>query len=85
MGILWTILIGLIAGALAKLIMPGKDPGGMLITILLGIGGALVANFLGQAVGWYQGGRGAGLIGSTVGAVIILWIYRMIRGRKAAA
>ena len=85
MGILWTILIGLIAGALAKLIMPGKDPGGMLITILLGIGGALVANFLGQAVGWYQDGRGAGLIGSTVGAVIILWIYRMIRGRKAAA
>jgi uncharacterized membrane protein YeaQ/YmgE (transglycosylase-associated protein family) len=85
MGILWTILIGLVAGLLAKFIMPGKDPGGIVITILLGIGGALVANFLGTAVGWYQGGRGAGLIGSTLGAIVILWIYRMIKARKGAS
>ena len=85
MGFLWTILIGLIAGALAKLVMPGKDPGGIIVTMLLGIGGALVANLLGTAVGWYQGGRGAGLVASTLGAVLILWIYRMIKSRKAAS
>jgi uncharacterized membrane protein YeaQ/YmgE (transglycosylase-associated protein family) len=85
MNLLWTILIGLVAGALAKFIMPGKDPGGILITILLGIGGALLANFLGNAVGWYQGGRGAGFIGATLGAIVILWIYRMIKSRQATA
>lgn len=85
MGILWTIVIGLVAGALAKLLMPGKDPGGILITILLGIGGALVANFLGQAVGWYHAGEGAGLIGATVGAVVILLVYRMFKGRGKLA
>jgi uncharacterized membrane protein YeaQ/YmgE (transglycosylase-associated protein family) len=83
-GILWTVLIGLVAGALAKLVMPGKDPGGILITMLLGIGGALVANFLGQAVGWYQGGRGAGLVASTLGAILILWIYRLVKARQGS-
>jgi len=85
MGILWTILIGLVAGALAKLIMPGKDPGGIVVTILLGIGGALLATFLGQAVGWYESGRGAGFIAATLGAILILFIYRLIKGRKGAA
>lgn len=84
MSILWTILIGLFAGLLAKFIMPGKDPGGLLITILLGIAGAVIANFLGRAVGWYEGDRGAGLIASTLGAILILWIYRMIKTRRGA-
>jgi uncharacterized membrane protein YeaQ/YmgE (transglycosylase-associated protein family) len=85
MGLLWTILIGLIAGSLAKFIMPGKDPGGIVITILLGICGALVANFLGGALGLYRSGGGAGLIGATVGAILILWIYRVAKGRKGTA
>jgi len=79
MTLLWTILIGLVAGALAKLIMPGKDPGGIIITILLGIGGALVARLLGQFFGLYQGNQGAGLIGATVGAILILAVYRMFK------
>ena len=81
--VLWTILIGLIAGALAKFIMPGKDPGGFIITILLGIAGALVARFLGQAMGLYAEGQSAGLIGSTVGAIVILLLYRLLRRKKA--
>ncbi len=79
MGLLYIIIIGLIAGALAKLIMPGKDPGGLIVTILLGIGGSMLASFLGRAIGWYQVGEGAGLIGATIGAIIILIIYRAIR------
>jgi len=85
MSILWTAIIGLIAGALAKLIMPGKDPGGIWITMLLGVAGAFVANFLGRALGWYGEGHSAGLIGSTVGAILILLVYRMIKGRSAKA
>jgi uncharacterized membrane protein YeaQ/YmgE (transglycosylase-associated protein family) len=84
MGILWTIIIGFVVGALAKLIMPGRDPGGLIITTLLGIAGALVAKFLGQAVGWYHEGDTAGFIASIVGAIILLAIYRMVRGRPAA-
>jgi len=79
MGILWTLVIGLIAGIVAKLLMPGKDPGGFIITILLGIAGAFVATYLGQAVGWYEAGQQAGFIGAVVGAVVILIIYRMVR------
>ncbi|MGE5458244.1 MAG: GlsB/YeaQ/YmgE family stress response membrane protein [Methanococcaceae archaeon] len=82
MQIIWSIIIGGIAGAIAKLLMPGKDPGGFIITILLGIIGAVVATFLGRAVGWYRAEESAGLIGAVVGAVIILLIYRMIVGRK---
>jgi uncharacterized membrane protein YeaQ/YmgE (transglycosylase-associated protein family) len=81
MGILWTLLIGLVAGIVAKLLMPGKDPGGFIITILLGIAGAFVATYLGQAIGWYEVGQQAGLIGAVVGAVIILVIYRLVRRR----
>lgn len=79
---LWTILIGLIAGALAKLIMPGKDPGGCIITMLLGIAGALVARYLGQSLGLYGPGQSAGLVGATVGAILILLVYRLVRGKK---
>ena len=83
MHILGTIFIGLVVGAIAKLIMPGKGPGGLIITILLGISGALLATHLGQLVGWYQAGQSAGFIGAVVGAVLILFIYRLIKGRSA--
>lgn len=79
---IWAIIIGGLAGLVAKFLMPGRDPGGFIITILLGIGGALVATWLGQAVGWYRAGEGAGFIASVVGAVIILFIYRMVAGRR---
>ena len=72
------IIIGGLAGLVAKFLMPGRDPGGFIITILLGIGGAMVATWLGQAVGWYRTGEPAGFIGAVVGAVIILFIYRMV-------
>lgn len=85
MHFLWMSIIGLIAGALAKLIMPGKDPGGIIITILLGIAGSLVAGYLGRALGWYREGQGAGFIASIVGAIILLAIYRMFKGRSASA
>ena len=85
MGILWTLIIGLLAGIVAKLLMPGRDPGGFIITILLGIAGAFVATFLGQAIGWYEAGEGAGFIGAVVGAVIILNVYRMIVKRRATS
>lgn len=80
-GWLTWIIIGLIAGAIAKALMPGKDPGGCLITIVLGIAGALVAGFLGQAIGWYGPGEGAGFIAAIVGALIILGIYRLFSRR----
>ncbi|SHJ09011.1 Uncharacterized membrane protein YeaQ/YmgE, transglycosylase-associated protein family [Roseomonas rosea] len=82
MGIIVTIIIGLLAGAVAKLLMPGRDPGGFIITTVLGIIGALVATYLGQAVGWYRAGEGAGFIGAVVGAIIVLVIYRMVVGRR---
>lgn len=77
-----TILIGLVVGALAKLLMPGKDPGGIIITILLGIAGALVAHFLGALIGLYQQGEKAGFIASLFGALVILWLYRRVRRPK---
>lgn len=83
MGFIWTIIIGLIAGAIAKFIMPGRDPGGIIVTILLGIVGALVATWLGQAIGWYRAGEGAGLIGAVVGAIIVLVVYRMVARRDS--
>ncbi len=82
MGIIWTIIIGFIAGLVAKFLMPGRDPGGFIITTLLGIVGAVVASYLGHAVGWYRAGEGAGFIGAVVGAVIVLAIYRMVVGRR---
>jgi len=83
MHLLWTILIGLVAGAIAKLIMPGKDPGGFIITILLGIGGALIATYLGHLIGLYQAGQSAGFIGAIVGSILILFIYRLIKRKQA--
>ena len=82
MNILWAIIVGLIVGALAKLIMPGRDGGNMLMTILLGIAGAVVATFLGRAAGWYREGQSAGILASIVGAIILLFIYRAVRGRR---
>ena len=83
MGIIWTILIGLIAGILAKLIAPGdNEPSGFILTTILGIVGAFVATFLGQALGWYEAGEGAGLIGATVGAIIVLLVWGALAGRR---
>jgi uncharacterized membrane protein YeaQ/YmgE (transglycosylase-associated protein family) len=83
MEFLGTLVVGLIAGALAKLIMPGKDPGGIIVTILLGIAGSFLAGILGRAVGWYQSaGSGPGIIASIIGALIILGVYRMIASRR---
>jgi len=82
---LWEALIGLIVGGLAKLIMPGKDPGGIIVTMLLGLGGSIVAGFLGQAVGWYKEGQSAGFIMSVLGAVLLLAIYRFFRSKTASA
>lgn len=76
------IIIGLIAGILAKLLMPGRDPGGFIVTILLGIAGSWLAGVLGRSLGWYQPGEGAGLIGSTVGALLILFIYHRFAARR---
>ena len=82
-GIIAWIVIGGLAGAIAKLLMPGRDPGGCIITILLGIAGALLAGWIGHAIGWYGTGEGAGFIAAIVGAIILLGIYRMIAGRRA--
>jgi uncharacterized membrane protein YeaQ/YmgE (transglycosylase-associated protein family) len=82
MHLLWALIIGLVIGALAKLVMPGKDPGGIILTSLLGIAGAVVASLIGQAAGWYAPGEGAGLIASIIGAVLILAGYRVIAGRR---
>jgi len=82
MAILSTLLVGLIVGAIAKLLMPGKDPGGFIITILLGIAGAFIATYLGQAIGWYKAGQPAGWIMSVIGAMILLLLYRVMFKRK---
>jgi len=85
MHILWTILIGLLAGALARFIVPGRDPGGFIMSIILGIVGAFVATYLGRAVGWYQPGETAGFIGATIGAILVLVVYHAIRRKSVAA
>ena len=85
MSILWTILIGFIAGVIAKFIMPGdNEPAGFILTAVLGIVGEFVATFLGQGLGWYRPGEGAGLIGAVVGAIVVLFIYSMVAGRRRA-
>jgi uncharacterized membrane protein YeaQ/YmgE (transglycosylase-associated protein family) len=82
MSFIWTIIIGFVAGVIAKMIMPGeKEPSGFILTTILGIVGAFVATYLGQAVGWYRADEGAGFIGAIVGAVIVLFIYGLIAGR----
>lgn len=82
MAIIWTIIIGFLAGLVAKFLMPGRDPGGFIVTTLLGIAGAFVATYLGAAIGWYRAGDGAGFIGAVVGAIILLLVYRFFVGRR---
>jgi len=82
MGLIWTLIIGLLAGALAKLIMPGKDPGGCIITTLLGIAGAFLFTYIGKFLGFYEVGESAGFIGAVLGAIIILWLYRIFLRKK---
>ena len=83
--LLWELIIGLVVGAVAKFLMPGKDPGGIWITMLIGIAGSIVATYIGQAIGWYHTGQGAGFIMSVLGAVLLLLLYRIIRGAAAKA
>ena len=84
MNILWLILIGFVAGIIAKFLHPGSsnEPSGFILTTLLGIAGSFVATYLGQALGWYRPGEGAGLIGAVVGAIIVLLVYGMVAGRR---
>jgi len=84
MSILWAIIIGLLIGIVAKFLMPGRDPGGFIVTALLGIVGALVATFLGQALGLYASGESAGFIASVIGAMVVLFIYGAVRGKRGA-
>jgi uncharacterized membrane protein YeaQ/YmgE (transglycosylase-associated protein family) len=81
-GVIGWIIFGLIVGALAKLLMPGRDPGGIIVTMALGIAGALLGGFVGRALGWYGENDGAGFLMSLIGAVLLLWIYRMMVGRR---
>jgi uncharacterized membrane protein YeaQ/YmgE (transglycosylase-associated protein family) len=83
--LLWECIIGLVVGAVAKLLMPGKDPGGIWITMALGILGSIVATYLGRVIGWYREGQSAGFVMSVIGAILLLTIYRYIRGKKAGA
>ena len=83
MGILWTIIIGFVAGVIAKFIMPGSnEPSGFVLTTILGIVGAVVASYLGRALGWYAPGEGAGLIGAVVGAIVVLFVWGVIAKRR---
>lgn len=84
MGIIWTIIVGFVAGVIAKFIMPGpNEPSGFILTTILGIIGAVIASYLGQAFGWYAPGEGAGLIGAVVGAMTVLFVWGMIAKRRS--
>ena len=84
MSFLWMLIVGLVVGAIAKLFMPGRDPGGVIVTMLIGIAGSIIAGFIGRAAGWYTEGQSAGFIASIVGAVLLLAIYRALVGRSGA-
>ena len=79
LGLIWTIIVGAVVGAIARAVTPGKDPGGFLNAVLLGIGGSLLATYAGRAIGWYEAGQGAGFIASIVGAVVLLLVYRAVK------
>lgn len=83
MGILWTILIGFIVGIVAKFLMPGRDPAGFIITVLIGVIGSVIATYLGRAMGWYEVGQSAGFIAAVIGAMILLFIYRLVTGKRS--
>ena len=82
MSLLAALVVGLIVGAIAKLLMPGRDPGGIIVTMLIGVAGALLATFLGRALNWYGPGQSAGWIASIIGAVVLLLLYRLFTGRR---
>ena len=84
MGIIWTIIIGLIVGIIAKFLMPGRDPGGFVITAIIGIVGSVIATFIGRTMGFYQVGESAGFIAAVLGAIILLAIYRMVVGKQSS-
>jgi uncharacterized membrane protein YeaQ/YmgE (transglycosylase-associated protein family) len=84
MHIIWTIIIGFLAGLVAKFVLPGKDTGGFIVTTVTGIAGALIATYLGQAIGWYEAGQSAGFIGAVVGSIILLLLYRLFFRKKQA-
>lgn len=79
---IWTLIVGLVVGAIAKMLMPGKDPGGFIVTMLLGVAGSMLAHFIGSQLGWYETGEASGIIASVVGAIILLAIYRSFAGRN---
>jgi uncharacterized membrane protein YeaQ/YmgE (transglycosylase-associated protein family) len=81
-GILGWMVFGLVIGAIAKLLMPGRDPGGIIVTMLLGIVGAVVGGFVGRSIGWYQPGEPAGFVMATLGAILLLFIYRIAVGKR---
>jgi uncharacterized membrane protein YeaQ/YmgE (transglycosylase-associated protein family) len=83
LGIIGWILFGLIVGAVAKLVMPGRDPGGIIVTMAIGIAGALIGGFIGRALHWYGPNDGAGFFMSLLGAILLLWLYRMMASRRA--
>jgi uncharacterized membrane protein YeaQ/YmgE (transglycosylase-associated protein family) len=83
MGIIWTILIGFVVGVVAKFLMPGRDPAGFIITVVIGIVGSFVASFLGSALGFYHQGESVGFIASVIGAMILLYGYRLVAGRSS--
>jgi uncharacterized membrane protein YeaQ/YmgE (transglycosylase-associated protein family) len=85
MHVIWTIIIGLLAGTVAKFITPGKDPGGLFMTTGIGVAGALIATYAGQAIGWYQAGQSAGFIGAVLGSIVLLLIYRVFKKKQPQA
>ena len=82
MEIIWTAIIGFIVGIIAKIVMPGRDPGGLIMTILLGVAGAFLAGLVGRMAGWYVPGTGPGVFASILGAMVLLWLYRMTHARR---
>ncbi len=82
MSIIWTILIGFIVGIVAKFLMPGRDPAGFIITVLIGIAGSLIATYLGRFMGYYQVGESAGFIAAVLGAIVLLFAYRLVAGKR---